>query len=423
MKRGWQLAICTLSAMSCSLALATFARSMANGTGSTSALAAQNSVKKATATVPAGRNLSAEDLFRKVSPSVFVVKTIDPDDPPGKQGSAVVVDPNYLITNYHVVEGAVRAFILRGSNKWVVKHFTFDKDHDLALLKVDKLGAPFVALSPSSKLAVGQRVYAVGAPEGLELTLSEGLVSSLRKSSGEIQTTAAISPGSSGGGLFNNEGQLVGITAASVVEGQALNFALPTEWIRALAAKHATAEKLIQDNSRYGNCLALRMIATLSPSAAETEEWKRVQALTSPDPACSLLDSEQDLNVQGSDRDPLSAYHSSEGVQYLSAGKYQLAEAVFGLAIDGDPDNPVGWEGLSMAFNGEGEYTKAAGAAKEALEISPDAPAALGILAQAYYNLGDCIEVVPIYQKLKLLAPQMAADLSQDCVRCNLTAY
>jgi hypothetical protein len=97
---------------------------------------------------------------------------------------------------------------------------------------VPRLYAPWAVVS-TGKLRVGQRVYAIGAPEGLELTLTEGLISSLRDFEGSqyIQTSAAISQGSSGGGLFDTEGRLIGITAFFIAEGQNLNFALPAAWI------------------------------------------------------------------------------------------------------------------------------------------------------------------------------------------------
>lgn len=373
----------------------------------------------------AARGLSAEQVFRKVSPSVYVVTTLDPDDPPGKQGSAVAIASDRVITNYHVVDGAVRVFVHRGAKKWVVKHFTFDKEHDLALLNVENLVDSGVTLSPSSKLRVGEPVYAVGAPEGLELTLSEGLVSALRKPSGEIQTTAAISHGSSGGGLFDSEGRLVGITAASLVEGQSLNFALPTEWIRALAAKHAAAERLAEDAGRLLACSKARLASTISsmPPSEIPEGFKNLHPPPTTDPACSLLDSEHDLNVPGSDNDPLSAYNFSEGDLELSVGEYESAEIDYRMSIGGDPDDPYRWTGLSRAYTGEGDYKRAAGAAVEALQIKPDDPGILLLLGEAYHNAGDCIDVVSIYQKLRLLDAQRAVALSQYCVRCNLAAY
>jgi S1-C subfamily serine protease len=96
----------------------------------------------------------------------------------------------------------------------------------------------------TSETRVGQRVYAIGSPQGLELTLSEGLVSALRQTTNGsiIQTTAPISPGSSGGGLFNANGQLVGIVTFQSRTGQNLNFALPAHWISEMKPRDATGE-------------------------------------------------------------------------------------------------------------------------------------------------------------------------------------
>ena len=103
-------------------------------------------------------------------------------------------------------------------------------------------------LGRSLKLKVGERVYAVGSPKGLELSLSEGIVSQLRGGPPPIiQTTAAVSPGSSGGGLFNAEGELVGITTFQMEEGQNLNFALPVEWI----AQAALQAPVFQPQKEY----------------------------------------------------------------------------------------------------------------------------------------------------------------------------
>ncbi len=100
---------------------------------------------------------------------------------------------------------------------------------------------------PSVK--VGQKVFALGAPKGLDLTLSEGIVSSLRKyeDSNFVQTTASISPGSSGGGLFNDSGALIGITTFQHSEGQNLNFAVPVDWVSKLLASNDTMPVLGAD--------------------------------------------------------------------------------------------------------------------------------------------------------------------------------
>jgi S1-C subfamily serine protease len=123
----------------------------------------------------------------------------------------------------------------------------WDVQRDLCQLEVQGAVAPSVPLGSSSAAAVGQPAYAIGHPKGLDLTLSAGLVSSLRRNSAGqlvlIQTSAAISGGSSGGGLFNEEGELLGLTTIASIAGDAqnLNFAIPADWIRDLPRRHAAA--------------------------------------------------------------------------------------------------------------------------------------------------------------------------------------
>lgn len=120
---------------------------------------------------------------------------------------------------------------------WEASVAALDPDVDLCLLLVIGLRAPDINTRESSDLEIGERVFAIGAPAGLELSLSDGLVSGVRKrrETTVIQTTAAISPGSSGGGLFDEKGNLVGITTFFIEGGQALNFALPANLALALA--------------------------------------------------------------------------------------------------------------------------------------------------------------------------------------------
>jgi hypothetical protein len=205
-------------------------------------------------------------LFARVSPSVVIVEAKGKES---AQGSGVVIGPAQVVTNYHVVNGAQVIQVRQGERRWPVTVEAIEPKHDLAILSVKGLELPRVTMRPSSALVVGERVYAVGAPRGLELTLSDGLISALRRDKPEkpdkadksdkgdkgdkgdkadkgdknaadgpaiIQTTVPISPGSSGGGLFDAQGRLVGLTTFSAVRSQNLNFAHPTEWIEALRA-------------------------------------------------------------------------------------------------------------------------------------------------------------------------------------------
>jgi hypothetical protein len=191
--------------------------------------------------------LSPGEVFEKVAPSVWAVRSLDEQERPFGYGSAVVIGPGRLVTNCHVLAKA-KAIQLRREN--VIYEATLERAHharDLCLLSAKNLPSPAVAIGKLEDVKVGQRVYAVGNPQRLALTLSEGLISGLRGAEGKplLQTTAPISPGSSGGGLFDDNGLLIGITTFGIVDDrrttQNLNFAVPAEWILELTAPKAAA--------------------------------------------------------------------------------------------------------------------------------------------------------------------------------------
>lgn len=178
--------------------------------------------------------LEPDKLFEKVSPSVWTVRALDAQERPIATGSAVVVGPGRLITACHVLRGA-RAIQIRQDDVSHAATLAFpDAERDLCELSARNLRAPAVTVAPMSTVRVGQRVYAVGSPRGVETTLSEGLISSLR--GGEngaplIVHAAPLAAGSSGGGLFDSDGRLVGITTAQRRDAQSLYAAIPAEWI------------------------------------------------------------------------------------------------------------------------------------------------------------------------------------------------
>ncbi len=198
---------------------------------------------------PAAWSESAKEVFRQAAPSVVVVLALSRNGATTGQGSGVVVGRTEVVTNCHVVEKAAGIAVRQasdhtGETTWRMKASVLARndERDLCLLHVEELSdppAPTTARLGSAKtLSVGEEVYAIGAPRGLELSLSRGIVSQLRGVLGKrrsplIQTDAAISPGSSGGGLFNANGELVGITTFKW-RGENLNFALPADWVQEL---------------------------------------------------------------------------------------------------------------------------------------------------------------------------------------------
>lgn len=176
---------------------------------------------------------SPEAVYATAAPSVVVVEAQDGMGRAFSRGSGVAVGLQQVITNCHVIAQAAQIKVRQGGSDYAASALTSDTYFDLCLLQVPQLSAPTIRRGTVKNLRVGQVVYAIGTPQGLERTLSQGLVSAMRETSEGtvIQTSAPISPGSSGGGLFDTQGQLVGITTFQTKTGQNLNFAIPVDWL------------------------------------------------------------------------------------------------------------------------------------------------------------------------------------------------
>ena len=181
---------------------------------------------------------SVQGLFRASSVSVYWVLRRPASGGSGTvYGSAVAVSDELAITNCHVVAGAGADGELvigdgRSGETSAAELVAANFDADRCVVRAQRLRLqPVAGLRRFDSLEVGETVYAIGNPQRLERTLSEGLISG-KRSVGErrlLQTTAPISPGSSGGGLFDRQGNLVGITTSTLRGAQSVNFAIPAE--------------------------------------------------------------------------------------------------------------------------------------------------------------------------------------------------
>ena len=186
---------------------------------------------------PASRSkLGAEDVFSTVGRSVYVVIAARNDDElkakKGRFGSAVAMDERTVVTNCHVIDEMAVIFLRQGGQTLRATPSGGDPATDRCLMTVSPGRLPAVpGIRAWEDLRVGETVYSIGAPKGLEATLGQGLISGLRqiKSTRYVQTTAPISPGSSGGGLFDAAGNLVGITTFHIRDADGLNFAIAAE--------------------------------------------------------------------------------------------------------------------------------------------------------------------------------------------------
>ena len=182
---------------------------------------------------------SPSEIAKRISPSVVLLVMEDSNGQPLAMGSGFVIREGVVATNMHVVEGAARGYakLVDQKTKYdVAGVVASDPARDLVLLAVAEVKAPALTIGDSTQVAVGDSVYAIGNPRGLEGTFSAGIVSSVRKVGEDslLQVTAPISPGSSGGPVVNGKGEVIGVAVATFKGGQNLNFAIPSQYLSAL---------------------------------------------------------------------------------------------------------------------------------------------------------------------------------------------
>ncbi|MEI7503638.1 MAG: trypsin-like peptidase domain-containing protein, partial [Paludibacter sp.] len=182
-----------------------------------------------TAPVLTSSNSDLTSLYESHKSAVIMIYTSDGTN--GAQGSGFfIASSGIAVSNYHVFKGSSQGLetikTTNGNTYKVESVLAKSEESDYIVFKVVGQGASFPYLKIASTLPrVGENVFAIGAPEGLELTLSTGIVSALRGNNALIQTTTEITYGSSGGPLFNMSGQVIGITSAGMGEAN-LNFAV-----------------------------------------------------------------------------------------------------------------------------------------------------------------------------------------------------
>ena len=178
---------------------------------------------------------NAKEIAKKCMASTVSLVMEDNFKQPLSLGSGFIVGDGKVITNLHVIENAKYGYAtISGQSKKhkIEGYFVVDKINDLALLSVPTLVGSSIEMNENIP-EIGEKIYSIGNPKGLSGTISEGIISGFRTFNKEklIQITAPISPGSSGGPVINNDGQLVGVSVGTLKSGQNLNFAIPTKYV------------------------------------------------------------------------------------------------------------------------------------------------------------------------------------------------
>lgn len=402
------------------------------------------------------------EVYEQAAKSTVVVRNMNGNGKAQSMGSGVILPDRDVVTNCHVIRSASQLTVRIDKKEYPATLRHSDWERDVCSLSVVGMTAPAIVLGSTKKLKVGARVYAIGAPKGLELTLSEGIVSSLREAtSGQyIQTTAAISPGSSGGGLYDENGNLVGLTTFYLAEGQSLNFAVPVEWIEELPKRSHQSpqtdrpetwwmarsselgdrenyQEMLSHCTRWTEAQPTNAGAWNDLGAAYGSLGMLANAVTfyqkalriNPEffPAWNNLG-----QVWGRLRDYPKAVESLKraiainpeyanawynlGNIYGTTEKTEQAIEAHKQAIRINPEFAAAWRMMGVGYSMSRQYEKAISAYQQALQINPnDTEAWLG-LGMDYAVLRQRDKVLDVYKRLKLLDPSMAEQFFNDWV-------
>jgi S1-C subfamily serine protease/tetratricopeptide (TPR) repeat protein len=357
--------------------------------------------------------LSPDVLFARAAPAVVRINVSDGAARPLGHGTGFFVSADGLVvTNYHVIDGANYATIERsdGGVLRVEGVVALDGASDLVLLKVtpaDATPLPTLPVGPSEPPRVGTTVYAIGHPLGLRNVLSEGLVSGLgdaRRGQRFIQTTAAISPGSSGGPLMTADGVVVGVTTATVRDAQNLNFAMPASRIRALLGQpHATPPLPLS------RALAERVAARPAPGMPDRALDRALDRVWDAmkrdrmDEAAALV---AQLRRRGQD----SAYYwFTCGSVHMRLHNDDLAVDAFQSSLRLNADKAATYLNLGQVYARQHKLKEAVTAFEAAAKLEPHDPRPYAQAGYAYVSHARPQNAVPFFQRAIQLEPANAA--------------
>lgn len=354
---------------------------------------------------------SPQAIFKDISEAVVYITT----QTPGEEqylGAGFIVDRQGIgVTNYHVIQAAKEIQVkLKSGQAYPVTDVIYaDVNKDLFIFKIGTGNLAEVRLGDSQSLQIGETVYCIGNPLGLEYSFSNGLLGGRRQFNNleYLQFTAPVSPGNSGGPLINSRGEVIGVVTFLMEEGQNLNFALgineikpfirtiPQMSFRDFAKTVGQSEYyfLQGDNyafqgdyeqaiSEYNKAISLNpnyVDAYNNRGLAYAEQGNYAQAISDLNKAISL------------DPNYANAYNN-RGYTYTKQGNYAQAIPECNKAISLNPNDAVFYNNRGYAYTKQGNYAQAIPDLNKAISLDPN-------YVDAYYNRVDFYYFTQEYAK------------------------
>lgn len=391
---------------------------------------------------------SLPSIIKRIKPSVVIVFAYDDKGEFLKLGSGFFISQNGdIITNYHVLQGASSAEVKTSDGKTypIIYIVADDEQSDIIRLSVDIPSQYVYPLSLSITIPeVGERIIVYGSPLGLEKTVSDGIVSAIREvpDYGKvIQITAPVSPGSSGSPVLNMKGEVIGIATFQFIEGQNLNFAIPSEKISSLifteenkvsitedvlgqesqVKKESDYDEAYQkalffiDKEEYEKALPYLEIATKT-NISSLKELAYYQIGRCNDELGYYIEAiesyKQSIRIDPNNPKNIAPY-SLIGNDYYKLGLYKEAIEALKQSIRIDPYNvinSISYRLLGLAYHQLYLYKEAIKALKQSIYIDPNTTNTV-----TYITLGDSYMNLQLYDEAIVVFKQ-AIRIDSDLV-------
>lgn len=238
------------------------------------------SLALAATAMPAAGQLTAPEIAERAQPAVVVVEGLLGGEVVSQGSGFVVSEDGRIVTNRHVIEDtdALRVHLASGEAYDDVFFIGDDAERDLAILRIEEAGLDTLALADERTARIGEAVYVIGNPLGLEGTFSSGLISARRDIDGRsfLQISAPISSGSSGGPVLNANGEVLAVATLTLPGGQNLNMAVPARYAASLLELEGEAVPFPQVAARFQSPSARGGILGIDTGDEDLEPWERV---------------------------------------------------------------------------------------------------------------------------------------------------
>lgn len=391
----------------------------------------------ATCLLQAEKSLS--DLAEAVRPAIVTLLVYNPDRALPSFGTGFLLAPDQVVSARHALAGGTRAEICTTDGDFIVVQglLAEDRMRDLSVLKLARPVARARLLKLSNtRLRAGDAVFTIGAPLGLEWTLSAGIISAVRTLP-EVgclyQHTVQISPGNSGGPLLSWRGEVIGLQISTIKDGQTLNFAMPAEHIAALkpgkvialaeAAKEVGTKFISEINARIDRT-SLRPIqredfpgfipfteAAVRRQPEEPDTWFRLGLILELSGKLDLAATNYLKTIAMQPKHPLAL--NNLGAIYNRQSRHAEAREVLREAAALKPDLACAWDNLACALIGLKLGREAVESAEKAVQLNRENKDYVFNLGRAYHLNGDPDKTRQQCQRLDLMDARLATKLKE----------